>query len=94
MKTKLSYLDSAEAAQLEGITEILIKINRSAAAVHRFPPVSCRRVVMSAKHPAQMRDGGFRCQQCGQMTKSDARSLIGLRGLITDYGLRITGVPS
>lgn len=33
MKRKLSYLDSAEAAQLEGISEILIKINRSAAVV-------------------------------------------------------------
>lgn len=33
MKTKLTYLDTAESAQLEGITEILIKINRSAAVV-------------------------------------------------------------
>lgn len=33
MKTKLTYLDTSESAQLEGITEILIKINRSAAVV-------------------------------------------------------------
>jgi len=33
MKTKLTYLDTTEAAELEGITEILIKINRSAAVV-------------------------------------------------------------
>jgi small subunit ribosomal protein S5 len=33
MKTKILYLDSAEAAELENITELLIKINRSAAVV-------------------------------------------------------------
>jgi small subunit ribosomal protein S5 len=33
MKTQLTYLDTAESAELEGITEILIKINRSAAVV-------------------------------------------------------------
>lgn len=33
MKAKLIYLDTAESAELEGITEILLKINRSAAVV-------------------------------------------------------------
>jgi small subunit ribosomal protein S5 len=33
MKIKLTYLDTAEAAELENITEILLKINRSAAVV-------------------------------------------------------------
>ena len=33
MKAKLTYLDTAEAAQLESITEVLVKINRSAAVV-------------------------------------------------------------
>jgi small subunit ribosomal protein S5 len=33
MKTKIQYLDTAESAELEGITELLIKINRSAAVV-------------------------------------------------------------
>ena len=33
MKAKLTYLDTAESAELEGITEILLKINRSAAVV-------------------------------------------------------------
>jgi small subunit ribosomal protein S5 len=33
MKNQLTYLDTAESAELEGITEILIKINRSAAVV-------------------------------------------------------------
>jgi len=33
MKRKLTYLDTTESAELEGITEILIKINRSAAVV-------------------------------------------------------------
>jgi small subunit ribosomal protein S5 len=33
MKSQLTYLDTAESAELEGITEILIKINRSAAVV-------------------------------------------------------------
>jgi len=33
MKTKITYLDTGEAAQLENITEVLVKINRSAAVV-------------------------------------------------------------
>ena len=33
MKIKLSYLDTAEAAALENITEVLVKINRSVAVV-------------------------------------------------------------
>lgn len=33
MKAKLTYLDTAESAELEAITEILLKINRSAAVV-------------------------------------------------------------
>lgn len=33
MKSILNYLDTAEAAELEGIAEILLKINRSAAVV-------------------------------------------------------------
>jgi small subunit ribosomal protein S5 len=33
MKAKLTYLDTAESAELENITEILLKINRSAAVV-------------------------------------------------------------
>jgi len=33
MKAKLTYLDTGEAAELEGITEMLLKINRSAAVV-------------------------------------------------------------
>jgi small subunit ribosomal protein S5 len=33
MKAKLTYLDTAESAELEGITEVLLKINRSAAVV-------------------------------------------------------------
>ena len=33
MKTKLTYLDTREAAELEGISEVLVKINRSAAVV-------------------------------------------------------------
>ena len=33
MKAKLTYLDTAESAQLENITEVLVKINRSAAVV-------------------------------------------------------------
>jgi small subunit ribosomal protein S5 len=33
MKSKLAYLDTTESAQLEGISEILIRINRSAAVV-------------------------------------------------------------
>lgn len=33
MKTKLTYLDTAEAAELENLTEVTVKINRSAAVV-------------------------------------------------------------
>lgn len=33
MKTKLTYLDTTEAAQLDAISELLLKINRSAAVV-------------------------------------------------------------
>ncbi len=33
MKAKLTYLDTAESAELEGISEVLLKINRSAAVV-------------------------------------------------------------
>lgn len=33
MKAKFSYLDTAESAELESISEILVKINRSAAVV-------------------------------------------------------------
>ena len=33
MKTKLTYLDTAESAELENISEMLVKINRSAAVV-------------------------------------------------------------
>ena len=33
MKAKFSYLDTAESAELENISEILVKINRSAAVV-------------------------------------------------------------
>ena len=33
MKAKLTYLDTAESAELEAISEVLVKINRSAAVV-------------------------------------------------------------
>jgi small subunit ribosomal protein S5 len=33
MKAKLTYLDTGESAELEGISEVLLKINRSAAVV-------------------------------------------------------------
>jgi len=33
MKTKFDYLDTTEASQLEGLSEVLIQINRSAAVV-------------------------------------------------------------
>lgn len=52
MKVKLQYLDSAEAAQLEGISEVLIKINRSAAVVK-----GGRRFSFSALSVAGNRDG-------------------------------------
>ena len=52
MKTKLTYLDTSESAQLEGITEILVKINRSAAVVK-----GGRRFSFSALSVAGNRDG-------------------------------------
>jgi len=52
MKTKLTYLDTSESAQLESITEILIKINRSAAVVK-----GGRRFSFSALSVAGNRDG-------------------------------------
>ena len=52
MKTKLYYLDTAEAAQLENISEILLKINRSAAVVK-----GGRRFSFSALSVAGNRDG-------------------------------------
>jgi small subunit ribosomal protein S5 len=33
MKTKFDYLDTTEASQLEGLSEVLIQVNRSAAVV-------------------------------------------------------------
>jgi small subunit ribosomal protein S5 len=33
MKTKFDYLDTTEASQLDGLTEVLIQVNRSAAVV-------------------------------------------------------------
>ena len=52
MKTNLFYLDTAEAAQLENISEILLKINRSAAVVK-----GGRRFSFSALSVAGNRDG-------------------------------------
>jgi len=52
MKTTLFYLDTAEAAQLENITEILLKINRSAAVVK-----GGRRFSFSALSVAGNREG-------------------------------------
>jgi len=52
MKTKLTYLDTSESGQLEGITEILVKINRSAAVVK-----GGRRFSFSALSVAGNRDG-------------------------------------
>jgi small subunit ribosomal protein S5 len=52
MKTKLIYLDTTESAQLDGVTEILIKINRSAAVVK-----GGRRFSFSALTVAGNRDG-------------------------------------
>ena len=52
MKTKLTYLDTAEAAELESITEVLLKINRSAAVVK-----GGRRFSFSALSIAGNRDG-------------------------------------
>ena len=33
MKIKFDYLDTTEASQLEGLSEVLIQVNRSAAVV-------------------------------------------------------------
>lgn len=52
MKIKLIYLDTAEAAELENITEILLKINRSAAVVK-----GGRRFSFSALSVAGNREG-------------------------------------
>ena len=52
MKTKLTYLDTAEAAELESVTEVLLKINRSAAVVK-----GGRRFSFSALSIAGNRDG-------------------------------------
>jgi len=52
MKAKLTYLDTAEAAELEAITEVLVKINRSAAVVK-----GGRRFSFSALSVAGNRDG-------------------------------------
>ena len=52
MKAVLNYLDTAESAELEGISEILIKINRSAAVVK-----GGRRFSFSALSVAGNRDG-------------------------------------
>ena len=52
MKVKLTYLDTAEAAELENINEMLVKINRSAAVVK-----GGRRFSFSALSIAGNRDG-------------------------------------
>ena len=52
MKAKLTYLDTAEAAELEAVTEVLVKINRSAAVVK-----GGRRFSFSALSVAGNRDG-------------------------------------
>ena len=52
MKTKLTYLDTGESAELEGVTEMLVKINRSAAVVK-----GGRRFSFSALSIAGNRDG-------------------------------------
>jgi small subunit ribosomal protein S5 len=52
MKARFKYLDTAEAAELENISEILIKINRSAAVVK-----GGRRFSFSALCVAGNRDG-------------------------------------
>ena len=52
MKAKLTYLDTAESAELEGINEVLLKINRSAAVVK-----GGRRFSFSALSIAGNRDG-------------------------------------
>ena len=52
MKIKLTYMDTVEAAELENITEVLVKINRSAAVVK-----GGRRFSFSALSVAGNRDG-------------------------------------
>ncbi len=52
MKIKLTYLDTVEAAELENITEMLVKINRSAAVVK-----GGRRFSFSALSVAGNREG-------------------------------------
>ncbi len=52
MKIKLNYLDTAEASELENISEVLLKINRSAAVVK-----GGRRFSFSALSIAGNRDG-------------------------------------
>ncbi len=52
MKAKITYLDTAESAELEAITEVLVKINRSAAVVK-----GGRRFSFSALSVAGNRDG-------------------------------------
>ena len=52
MKAKLTYMDTGESAELEGITESLVKINRSAAVVK-----GGRRFSFSALTVAGNRDG-------------------------------------
>ena len=52
MKIKLSYLDTTEANEVENLSEVLIKINRSAAVVK-----GGRRFSFSALSVAGNRDG-------------------------------------
>lgn len=52
MKAQLNFLDTAEASELDGISEMLIKINRSAAVVK-----GGRRFSFSALSVAGNRDG-------------------------------------
>ena len=52
MKTKLNYMDTSESAQIDGLTEVLVKINRSAAVVK-----GGRRFSFSALSIAGNRDG-------------------------------------
>jgi len=52
MKTKINYLDTSEASEVESVSEILIRINRSAAVVK-----GGRRFSFSALSVAGNRDG-------------------------------------
>lgn len=52
MKSRLTYLDTAEASEVEGLSEILVKINRSAAVVK-----GGRRFSFSALSVSGNRDG-------------------------------------